>query len=107
MKQSNCKSENVRAGTQRQACRRVPACPCTTHRAEPIPLPLHPLTLPFEGLPFTLSIPSRTHTDNLIFVRRRRNAEDTEALLRFEQQILFLGNIDSGSPEAGPVAQLA
>jgi hypothetical protein len=65
------------------------------------------LTLPFDGLPFPLSIPSRTHNDNFIFVRRRQNAEDTEALLRFEQQMLFLGNIDSGSPDAAPFAQVA
>jgi hypothetical protein len=46
MKQSNRNSEDVRAGTRRQACRRVPAAPFPLHchKAESIPLPLPPLT---------------------------------------------------------------
>ena len=51
-----------------------PGVPCITYRVESIPWPLRPLTLPFDGLPFSLPIPFRTHNDNLIFVRRRRNA---------------------------------
>ncbi len=43
MNPSNCKHENVRAGTRRQACRRVPAAvafPLPYHKAESIHLPL-------------------------------------------------------------------
>jgi hypothetical protein len=48
MNQSNCKSENVRAGTRRPAGRRVPALPCTTHRADPIPFTHSPYPLPIS-----------------------------------------------------------
>ena len=43
MNPSNCKHENLRAGTRRQACRRVPAAvafPLPYHKAESIHLPL-------------------------------------------------------------------
>jgi len=43
---SNCKSENVRAGTRRATCRRVPAS-LANHRAETIPL-----AVPFAAFPF-------------------------------------------------------
>ena len=55
MKQNNCKSENVRAGTRRQACRRV-GLHCITHRAETIPLPLPiPLFHSFISIPLSHS----------------------------------------------------
>ena len=53
MNQSNSKSENVRAGTRRQACRRVPeavAFPLPYHKAESIPLSPSALT----HLPLTI-----------------------------------------------------
>jgi len=67
MKQNNCKSETVRAGTRRQACRRVPAVPCTTHRAESIPLSL--ALFHFALCPFTLvpSLEQAVRTSNRPF----------------------------------------
>jgi hypothetical protein len=52
MKQSNSRSENVRAGPRRQACRRGPtlAFPLNCHKAETIPF------APSAPYPFPLAI---------------------------------------------------
>lgn len=52
MKQSNCKSENIRAGTRGQACRLVPAFHFLgSHWADSIPLSLRVFTLPLSPFP--------------------------------------------------------
>ena len=52
MKQNNCKSENVRAGTRRQACRRVPAVPLHYPQGG-----VHSLALSHSLIPFLIPIP--------------------------------------------------
>src|SRR5215469_12478037 len=72
MKQSNCKSENVRAGTQRQARRCVPASLASPTGRTPFPLPFsHCNSLPL--------LPSRTaFCDSLDHLTSERfNPEDS------------------------------